>query len=226
MHEKALQRTSPSVLLQNYVLSNERYDRINTELITAFPLLGMKRAGKQSSIIWLVRQKLYHPRDCNISFSARRLSSPSWHNTNSFHSMLHHSRRHICHFCLLLFSASAATDMSLAPFQSPAHLSSNLSDFGCYLYFVHWTKLCFSSFLRSFVFPSCHSSVLFWMVGFLVSSKSLQDSFRLSVFRQVIIHRMLDTIRRSSWIGMCSGLRDSKRPSDPGSIRRYYQFRE
>lgn len=80
------------------LLSNERYERLNTELVIAFPLLRMKRAGKQSSIIWLVRQTLYHPWDRNISFSARRFSSPPWHSTNSFHSMLHHSRRHICHF--------------------------------------------------------------------------------------------------------------------------------
>jgi len=145
--------------------SNERCERLNIELVIAFPLLRMKRAGKQSSIIWLVRQTVYHPWDCNISFSALRFSSPPWHSTNSFHSMLHHSRRHICHFCLLLFSASVATDMRLAPFQSLAYLSSNLSDFCCYLYFVHWTKLCFSSFLRSFVFPSWHSYFSFVLDG-------------------------------------------------------------
>lgn len=164
MYEKELQRTSPKCVAAK-LRSNERYVRLNTELVIAVPLLQMKRAGKQSSIIWLVRQTLYHPWDCNISFSARRFSSPPWHSTNSFHSMLHHSRRHVCHFCLLLFSASVATDMRLAPFQSLAHLSSNLSDFCCYLYLVHWTKLCFSSFLRSFFFPSCHSYFSFVLDG-------------------------------------------------------------
>ena len=191
----------------------------NIELVIAFPLLRMKRAGKQSSIIWLVRQTLYHPWDCNISFSARRFSSPPWHSTNSFHSMLHHSRRHICHFVSSSFPPQRpptwdSRHFSLSPTFPPIYQTSAAT----YTSSIEQNCASLPSCDLSFSHLANLTSVLFWMVGFLVSSKSLQDSFRLSVFRQVIIHRMLDTIRRSSWIGMCSGLRDSKRPSDPGSI--------
>lgn len=166
------------------VKSNEWNERINIELTIVLPLTRMKRAGKQSAITWLVRQTLYHSWSYNISFSVGRFSSSPWHTTNSFHSMLHHSRRHICHFCLLLFSASAASNMRLAPFQSLAHLASNLSDFCCYLYFVHWTKLCLSSILRSFIFPSCHSYFSFVLDGrisrYLHVSIEFFPSFRIS----------------------------------------------
>jgi hypothetical protein len=183
------------------------------QLVTVSQFLPMKRDVKLTAIMWLLGQTLYDSWS-NISCSSISFSSPPWCSTNSFHSTLHHSRLHICHFCLFFFSVSAGRDKWL----SHAHLTSNLSEFCCYLYFVLWTKMCLSpSCDLSFSHHATRLSVLFWMTGFLVSSKFLHNSFRRFPFHHAIIHGVLDTKGRRNLVVGCSSLRDSKRPSSPES---------
>jgi hypothetical protein len=105
------------MLLPSLSLQINKKERIGVgigfQLETVSQFLRMTRDGKLTAIMWLLRQTLYDSWS-NISCSPVRFSSSQWRSTNSFHSTLHHSRLHICHFCLFLFSARAGWDKWLS----------------------------------------------------------------------------------------------------------------
>lgn len=69
----------------------------------------MKPDPKLTAIMWLLRQTVYDSWS-NISCSSIRFSSLQRRSKYCFHKTLHQRRLHMCHVCLVFFSASAGRD--------------------------------------------------------------------------------------------------------------------
>jgi hypothetical protein len=120
---------------------------------------------------------------------------------------------------------SATSDSLALSFLCPNLLPIYQTSTATYISSSEQKCTCLPSCDLSFSHHATRLSVLFWMAGFLVSSKSLQNASRLFLFRQVIIQPVLEAIRTRKWTVRCSGLRDSKRSSGPGSSKKQHQFR-
>jgi hypothetical protein len=119
-----------------------------------------KRPGEHTAIMWLVGQTVYDTWSY-ISFPSHLLDD---------RAQIPFARCFITAFVMNVSFVSSsfppersATSDSLSILMP--HLASNLSDSYCYVYFVQWTKTQLSSFLRSFIFPSCHFPLSFILDG-------------------------------------------------------------